>query len=346
MRFIAGAILSVVLTSFAFAAGPPPPPPGPTAIDLGIVKIAEQHLPGDTATFILAVTNYGPVSTGTGIVGNIVVTDQLPAPATFLTPLLPANWSCMPPSGQSITCTFDVPLGVGQTAQLPLTIAMPAGQTGTINNCASVHGGIFIPELDPSNNNDCTCIDFKACRGVSIDISTGRFKAGTAIALGQPDPDWRVVSGPAAGGIVLGPAITAVRATPWLNASGFNAQWISIAGTDTDAWGDYVYDFPFLVGPQWRNCTATFDYAADNEVQFQLVNGPVLAQTPGYASPNPSGATVFVNLQGPVTHSFTPQPGLNILRARVQNGDPSNPLSFTGPTGLFVNGKIDCTCGQ
>lgn len=76
MRNVSSVLIVFLLSSSAMAGGPPPPPPGPPKTDLAIAKIAGQHLPGETtATFTLAVTNYGPSATGTGVVGATTVTD-------------------------------------------------------------------------------------------------------------------------------------------------------------------------------------------------------------------------------------------------------------------------------
>jgi hypothetical protein len=345
MRNVVSSIVIVSLfSSAAMAGGPPPPPPGPPKTDLAITKIAEQHLPGEaTATFTLAVTNYGPSATGTGVVGATTITDQVPAPATFNTPVLPPFWSCTPPSGQSISCTYDKTIFPGETILLPLSISVPPSFTGTLTNCASVVGGVFIGETNPSNNSDCTCVDFKSCTSVSIDISTGTVNS-VPIATGLPESGWQLVSAPTAASAAAAP-ISIVRAGAWLPTTSLNAAWISFTGGNIQAFGDYVYELPFNIGPQWKSCTIDFSYAVDNEVQIGLVGGPVLAQTPGFGAFS-SGSSAFTTLHGPFTSTFTPQAGLNILRARVQNGTPSDPNGFNGPSGLLVVGSIDCTCSQ
>jgi uncharacterized protein DUF11 len=344
MRNVSSFVIAFLLCSAAMAAAPPQPPSGPPKTDLAVAKIAGQHLPGDsTATFTLAVTNYGPSATGTGVVGATTVTDQVPAPATFNTPVLPPFWSCTPPSGQSISCTYDKTIFPGETILLSLSISVPPGFTGPLTNCASVVGGVFIGETNPSNNSDCTCVDFKSCASVSIDISTGTINS-VPIASGQPESGWQLVSAPAAASAAAVP-ISIVRAGAWIPATNLNAAWISFTGSDLQAFGDYVYELPFNIGPQWKSCTIDFSYAVDNEVQIGLVGGPMLAQTPGFGAFG-SGSSSFTSLHGPFTATFTPQAGLNILRARVQNGTPSVPNGFNGPSGLLVVGSIDCTCGH
>ncbi|MDP2261247.1 MAG: hypothetical protein Q8J89_16185 [Caulobacter sp.] len=106
---------------------------------------------GQSMTFVLYPTNLGPGSVDAG--SGIVVTDTLPslfsAPVTITAP----GWTCPPPSGLSVNCSYTGPGVFGLNQSLPpITLSAVATTAGQTQNCAQV----AIPG-DPVAGNNQGC---------------------------------------------------------------------------------------------------------------------------------------------------------------------------------------------
>jgi large repetitive protein len=138
---------------------PPLPPPQPQPADLGVVKTVSVHTvaPGDTITWKVVGTNYGPATSTT-----FVLADQLPAGVSFVSVTASGALTCTtPPVGGNgaVTCTApSVPVKPADGSSLTLTIVatVPAGTAdGTLLiNVATVHGDQNEPAPDPHPNRD------------------------------------------------------------------------------------------------------------------------------------------------------------------------------------------------
>jgi uncharacterized repeat protein (TIGR01451 family) len=135
----------------------PPGPPVPA--DLGVVKTVSDSTvsPGDTVTWQIVATNYGP-ATSTGF----ILADQLPAGVSFVSATASAPLTCTtPPLGASgsITCTAaSVPAKPAAGSSLTLTIVTTVNETATAGtvllNIATVNGDQPEPVPDPHSNRD------------------------------------------------------------------------------------------------------------------------------------------------------------------------------------------------
>lgn len=293
--------------------------------DLGIVKRLVTAPSGVfAAQYEISVTNYGPDA-----VGPIFVTDT-PGPnlafdIDFIINGAPSPWVCTfdGPPATTVTCIHPGPLAVGNTVTMPIGIA--ALSLGRHENCASVSlGKVGNTDPDVSNNTDCACTDFKACRDVAIDISTGT--AGSVqLNPGASDPDWVVVSTPTATAPNTPAIVVGEYQSHFVDAP--PANWISSAFPQPQTSGDYVYELKYSTGSErYLNCIINMDYASDNGVTF-TVDGYPLAQNLA------TDHTAFTMLH-PRTW-FIPS-GTHTIRARVKNNG--------GPTSLLVKGSIFCSC--
>lgn len=129
--------------------------------DLGIVKTLSGSLvAGQTATYQLAVTNYGP----SNVSGTVTVTDSLPSGLTFSSG-----------SGDGFTCTAGTctksdGLTVGQTATINLTLNVAANASGDITNTATVSSTISDP-ISTNNSSNVTKTVQQPITAVTLDKS-------------------------------------------------------------------------------------------------------------------------------------------------------------------------------
>ena len=110
----------------------------PTA-DLGISKSHSGNLTvGTTGTYLITVTNNGPVSHS----GTITVKDTLPAGLTYVS-ASGTGWTCGA-AGQIVTCTYPTALAVSATTP-PITVTVSVGSAAfpSVTNSASVTGAMF-----------------------------------------------------------------------------------------------------------------------------------------------------------------------------------------------------------
>jgi hypothetical protein len=293
--------------------------------DLAVVKRLVTAPSGIfPAQYEVAVTNYGPDPAG-----SVTVTDTLVPNLTFDIDLYinpaPAPWVCTfsgGPPATTVSCTHPGPLAVGNTVSF--TVGLLTSEPGRYENCANValSGGDSDP--DTANNRDCACGDFKRCRDIAIDISTG-VKGTQSLPIGANDDDWVVVSTPTA------PSTSAPAKVVGKYHSGFvdapPANWIASANPHPFNTGDYVYELKYSTGTErFTDCAISMDYASDNAVTF-TIDGQPLAQNLAMDH------TAFTSLHG---RTWYVPAGTHALRARVKNDG--------GPTSLLVKGNIFCAC--
>lgn len=118
------------------------------AADLSIGKavLAGQRVPGQSVTYIVTVTNYGP-----NAVSGAVVSDTLPSTLTA------GAWTC---TASAATCTGSgsgnlldtVNLQAGGRLTYTITGTLAAGASGLLENTAAVTVPVGITDLAPDNN--------------------------------------------------------------------------------------------------------------------------------------------------------------------------------------------------
>jgi uncharacterized repeat protein (TIGR01451 family) len=120
-----------------------------STIDLAIAKTATSAFTvGSQATYDLQVSNVGPVAT----LGNITVTDTLPAGLTFVSGT-GTGWSCSA-AGQVTTCTNGGPFAPAASSTISLTVAVAAAAAPSVTNRAHVD----TPADAVSGNNSSTVV--------------------------------------------------------------------------------------------------------------------------------------------------------------------------------------------
>ena len=156
-----------------------------TAADLGIVKtIIDPVSPaipnaGDTITWELTVTNYGPSASVSTTANPIVITDTVPTGMTGVTATSNTDWvatladgSPIPAEGvdegTEILWTYQgSTMPVGTTAAVQLTGTIATSFTGTLANTAEVEPG-DTPDNAPLNNESTVDVDPDDSTTVSI----------------------------------------------------------------------------------------------------------------------------------------------------------------------------------
>jgi len=298
--------------------------------DLSVTKtLTKPPLGGGPAVFDIVVTNHGPFPAA----GPITVTDQIPTGASLAS--IPGTpWSCSV-AGSTLTCTRPGPLSVNNSYILTLTMNGTANPDfGGVNNCATAKSNTFDPK--PGNNRDCACANFKPCRDLTIDVSTGS-NNGVTIAGGNQDSDWNLVSAPA--GVSTGHAWVPSITASWAPAPAGSAR-ISGADPRSTIAGNYHYQFAFALGDEWtgRPCTLSFHWAVDDEAQFTLDNTTLLTTAAFGTGVTGSNHTILHQ-----SNAFPVGPGTHVLDVNVQNGVPGA-TGNNSPTGLLIKGSVVCKC--
>eukprot|EP01035_Chromulina_nebulosa_P023595 gene23595-30594_t len=155
--------------------------PMPKVIDLAMNKRATGPVvAGQTATFVLEVTNNGNVTVNGGM--GIQVIDPLPAgfsgPMTGFGP----PWSCSQVSA-SLICNWNggpVPAG---SAFSPITVTAVAGDRDSYRQCASVRTRQG-QDMRPENNNDCVDGRIERPQGGRYDVGI-RKDGPSTVPIGQ-----------------------------------------------------------------------------------------------------------------------------------------------------------------
>lgn len=317
-----------------------PPRPVPAGqCDLAITKqVAGDLIQGEAATFTITVINVGSAS----CVGPIEVSDPLPAGLSF-SGTSSAGWTC----DGAVECSHEGSLSPGKSLSLDLAVAVASGTEGSIRNCASVRNGRSIePRPDPpsprrgteaepvlriarhtldierANSRACDCSSVHRCPDATISLDTGYDDhQGTAIEGGQPDDDWRIVSGtPQAPAVVVEDEI----AQAWGKPVG-TSQWISIdAQGGSSAVKFLVFERCFCLGPDFADPQLQLTLRADNRGTV-LLNGVELGSG-GEFNGTPLTVTEVTGPEGRMLLT----PGRNCLRVVVSNYQLITGLSLSG----------------
>lgn len=107
---------------------------------------------GQTSSYTLTVTNFGPDPTTGGAGGTITVTDAEPAGITF-DAASGAGWSC---SLGPLTCTYAGVLGVSASASITVDVTVTGSAGQNVTNTAAVDSGSFNFDSNSSNDSDTT----------------------------------------------------------------------------------------------------------------------------------------------------------------------------------------------
>lgn len=117
--------------------------------DLGISKSLNGILEvGETGSYTLTVTNFGPDATSGGAGGTITVTDPVPAGLTFDSASGP-GWSC---SLGPLNCTYAGVLGLGASTDITINVTITGSEGQNVTNSAAVASGSFNFDSNTSNN--------------------------------------------------------------------------------------------------------------------------------------------------------------------------------------------------
>jgi uncharacterized repeat protein (TIGR01451 family) len=140
-------------------------------VDLAITKTAAPAtvVPGPgTITYTLVATNNGP-----NPLGNVVVTDPLPAGTTFQSVAAPAGWSCESPAvgaGGTVSCVNSGTLPSAGSATITIGVAVSASVSTNISNTATVSGPGT--ETAPGNNSATATTAVTVQADLSVSKST------------------------------------------------------------------------------------------------------------------------------------------------------------------------------
>ena len=126
--------------------------------DLGLEKTSapDPATPGENITWTLVVTNDGP-----SIAVNTVITDVLPAGATFVS----ASTDCLENAG-TVTCDAGS-LAAGASATFEIVALVDEAFTGPIVNTASASSDT--PDSDPSDNDSTASADTSPVADISLE---------------------------------------------------------------------------------------------------------------------------------------------------------------------------------
>lgn len=114
---------------------------------LAIDKSLVRHK-GDRAVWSIKVTNEGPTET----TGRITVTDKLPRALKYVS-AKGDGWKCSA-TGRVVTCDRDLPMAVGDTAEIEIATAIKVDDGSEIVNVASVKGGNLTAGSTPGTDSE------------------------------------------------------------------------------------------------------------------------------------------------------------------------------------------------
>lgn len=119
--------------------------------DLGITKVVDGILEvGETGSYTITVTNFGPDDTTGGAGGTITVTDAEPAGVTFDN-ASGTGWIC---SVGPFNCTYAGVLLVGNSAVITLDVTVTGSAGQNVTNTAAVSSGTFNFDSNSGNDSD------------------------------------------------------------------------------------------------------------------------------------------------------------------------------------------------
>ncbi|MCA0294661.1 MAG: DUF11 domain-containing protein [Actinobacteria bacterium] len=305
------------------------------SVDLGIVKKTTTNpvVAGQNITYTLDVTNHGPSDTD----GPIVVTDDLPSGATFVSDT-GTGWDC-DRDGDTLTCTRTAGLTNGQAApQITVVMSVPADRTASLTNTASVEG----PEDDPNEDNDESTVTDPVT--TSADLGLTKIHQGAFIPGSTGVYEFTVINnGPS-------DAAAPVRITDQLPAE------LTFVSDDSTAWDCSANASNLLTctysGSLADGATRSFTITVDIDsaqtgdiTNTARVSSPTTdPHTPNNESTDSTGVDVKADLGIEKTHTGDATAGENLdFTLEVTNhGDSDSPgpltVNDTLPTGMtFVS---------
>jgi uncharacterized repeat protein (TIGR01451 family)/fimbrial isopeptide formation D2 family protein len=146
--------------------------PVATVADLALIKVHQgEFVPGSTATYHFTVTNHGPSDAA----APVRVTDQLEPELTFVSDDS-ADWSCSANASNLLTCTLTGDLGVGDSSEFGITVAIDSAHTGDVTNSATVSSPTTDPNTGNNTDDDTTAVN------VRVDLGIVKSHSGDAVA--------------------------------------------------------------------------------------------------------------------------------------------------------------------
>ncbi|MCL2423695.1 MAG: DUF11 domain-containing protein, partial [Micrococcales bacterium] len=139
--------------------------------DLSVTKtLVDPMLAGRDATWRVVVTNNGP-----SVADNVMVTDYMPDQMSFVSAQVEGGAQCVMPTSTdetAVSCPVGV-LGVGQSAVVVVTFAVPLNAAGT-EQCNAVLVGSASLDPDASNNQAkvCSVPDLPPAADLAVTITT------------------------------------------------------------------------------------------------------------------------------------------------------------------------------
>lgn len=223
-----------------------------SSADLAISKIRSNPLVrGQNATYILSVTNNGPITE----TGPITVIDTLPADLSFVS-AAGSEWTCSA-AGQTVTCTRSGSLASGASSGILLTALVDAAAAGTLINDATVAGYQYDSNLANNSASDSYTVlptayayytmDEATWTGGVVPDSSGLGHNGTVLGSAAPTgyppaspPSSAIPGNPGTCGAGRVPSGTThgVNTGIDVNASLGNAGSISFWFNSSSAWND------------------------------------------------------------------------------------------------------------
>ena len=108
--------------------------------------------PGANADYVVTLTNLGPSVSLATAARPITVIDTLPAGTDFVS-AVGTGWTCPPPVGGQLTCTWTSTLAANAIATgLRVTVFVPSDHTAVVTNTAAVTPGAT-PDDNPANDS-------------------------------------------------------------------------------------------------------------------------------------------------------------------------------------------------
>ncbi|WP_188942069.1 isopeptide-forming domain-containing fimbrial protein [Nakamurella endophytica] len=266
-----------------------------TQADLRITKEATGTLvAGRDAGYRLQVTNLGPSVSLASAGTPVTVTDTLPAGTTFVS-AEGTGWSCAPPAGRVLTCTWTATLEVNAaTDPLQVTVAVPAARTADVVNQAAVTPG-GTPDTDGRGGANTATVTGTPAQ--LADLGAGKVlvdKAGTPVVAGTVRQYALSVTnhGPSdATGVTLTDALPAPLTYAGSYTSTTGSWTCTVAGRTVTCALDGSLPGPVDGVPQTRTVTVSVRVPAGYDTTQPLVNTVTAASATTDPGPTPNTDT-------------------------------------------------------
>ena len=273
----------------------------PQPADLSLTKTGPAASPmvGNNFDYNLQVTNNGP-----GTVFEFTLTDTLAAETSFVSATGP-DFTCPPPAGNTLTCTYADTTGAGLTPSgtANLTLTVRADAEGSATNTASVSGALDgggFAVADPNGANDSATATLTIAPAPMASISVDVIDDPDPVAIGgQFSLTANLTNGgPAAAnnlfvGFALAPGVTYL---PQVQKGTTGLVWSCFLGNPIKGGGGDVVSCS-TPGP--------LNVSQSTSVTINL-------QAPNAAGPVSTGVTVTADEFGPASFSETTGVGTSV----------------------------------